>query len=318
MNETLDILNPLANPIFWPVLYRLVIVYVLGFALILFLHRHKTTPLWTSNLGQRYLSWLVIGPLYLLSVILGSVTGLAFLLAVLVLAVWEVAKMRKWPASYTYALYLLSVITVCVAKFEPSAFYTLPILYFIVLSAVSIKQNNAKESFEHLSASVLVSIWIIFSLSHFVLLTQLNNTLDSTKSLLILIGFSVPLSDVGAYVFGNLFHKLQWLDNYKVASNLSKRKTYIGMSGNIIGAVLGIWIMYFAIGDYMSLWHWVIVGVLMGVMGLVGDITASICKRHHNVKDSSNLIPGHGGIIDRIDSTLRVVVILYYYLTFVA
>lgn len=317
MTDTALVLNPLQNPIFWPVLWRMIAVFAAGFVLIVLLHTKQTGSLWASNLGQRYLSWLVIGPVYMLFVLLGSYSALALLLGILALAIWEVAKMRAWPAMYTYALYALCIVTVYISSFKPDAFYALPLLYFIALSSIAIQENNATRSFENLCISLFVSIWIIFSLSHFTLLGHFNNTIDQTKSLLLLIGFAVPLSDVCAYVFGNLFHTLGWLDSYKVASNLSSKKTYIGMSGNIIGAGLGIAIMYFAIQSYAPLWHWVIIAVLMGVMGLVGDITASMCKRYHNVKDSSQLIPGHGGIIDRIDSVLRVVVVLYYYLLFI-
>ncbi len=240
---------------------------------------------------------------------------MAFLLVVMVLAIWEIAKLANLPKVYQYSLYLLAAVTIYVTSFHPDNFYMLPLLYFAVLGLVAIRKNDNKGLF-NLSLSVYASIWIIFALSHFILLGHLNNDIDNTKSLLILVGFAVALADIGAYVIGKAFSKT-FFNNYKIANNISQNKTYIGVLGSIIGAGLGIWVMYFAISSYMSLDNWIVLAVLIGIFAQVGDLSESLFKRYFNKKDSSNLIPGHGGILDRIDSVLRVILVVYYYIFFI-
>ncbi|MCP3685643.1 MAG: phosphatidate cytidylyltransferase [bacterium] len=316
MSYPVNILNPLENPILMPVLYRFLIVFLAGFLLILILNKLKITGLWKTNVGKRYLSWLVIGTVYLIAILFGGYFSLAILTMILIFAIWEVAKISKLPKAYVFALYLIGACSVIVAAWYTEYFYSLPLIYYLVLSFITIRQNDAKNGLFNTSISMFVSIWLIFSLAHFVLLGQLNAQLDSTRALLILIAFAVPLSDVCAYVFGRAFKKAGFFDRFKIASKLSPNKTYIGTLGNIIGAGIGIGIMFFAIESYLPVYHWIILSILIGVMGVAGDITESMFKRFFKVKDSSRIIPGHGGILDRIDSTLRVIVILYYYLLF--
>ncbi len=320
MQDPSSILNPLANPLLVPVLYRTLWVFLGGFFLILILNKFNFKNLWNTNLGKRYLSWLFIGVIYLSAIFLGGDFALVVLGIILFFALWEVYRITKLPKEYMASLFLLAVWSVYVSSRIPEFFYTLPLLYYVVLSSVAVYLNKAKEGLIDLSVSLFVSIWIIFSLSHFVLLGHLNNFLDyslglsSTKSLLLLLGFAVPLSDVFAYVVGNFFRKI---GNFKkIAANISPNKTYVGVLGNILGAGAGIWIMYFALENYLPLYHWIILAFIIGIMDVAGDLVESVFKRHYKVKDSGNLVPGHGGILDRIDSTLRVIITVYYYLLF--
>ena len=91
----------------------------------------------------------------------------------------------------------------------------------------------------------------------------------------------------------------------------SPKKTWGGLIGSIGGGLLGA-----AIVSYFSDLSWdvtLIIGAIVPVVGLFGDLSISMMKRHVGVKDSSNLFPGHGGFLDRIDSLLFVSVVVYYY-----
>ncbi len=318
------ILNPLANQIFIPVVWRVIWVFALGFLLIITLNKFRLRGIWRGELGKRYLSWLVLALLYLFTIFLGGNFSLIILALLLVFAIWEFSAISKIPKSYEISMYVLAVISVVVASYFQLYFYALPLIYFAVVSYITIRRNDAKQGFHYNSITLYALIWIVFSLSHFVLLGHLNNDLDqklfgyNTKALLVLLGFAVPLSDVGAYVVGKFFHKTGFLDQYKIASKISKNKTFVGVAGNIIGALLGLWIMWFALRFYLPWWHLIIIALFVGYYSSVGDLIKSTFKRFYHVKDSGKMLPGHGGILDRIDSMIRVVVVVYYYLLFFA
>ncbi len=307
-----NFLNPFTNPILMEVIKRFFWLFVAGFFLIVILKKFDLREVWKGELGKRYLSWLVIGGLFMLFVFLGGIPSLIFIYVVMIFAIWEVYKMANLSKLHFYALIILAAISVIIASFFETRFYMLPILYFAVLTFITVRKNDAK-GFSNLTTSLYAAIWIIFFLCHFILLGHLNNDVDNTKALLFLIGFAVPLADIGAYVFGRVFAKVEILNRFKIASNISPKKIWAGVIGDIIGAGIGIWIMYFVVGNYFSVLQLVILAVLIGIFSVIGDMNESLVKRYFNVKDSSSLIPGHGGILDRIDSVLRVIVIVYYF-----
>jgi len=311
----MNILNPLANPLFVPVITRAFWTFLIGFVLILILNK-GFTGLWQHNVGKRYLSWLWIWPLYAIAIFLGGTFSLLFLIIVLIAALWEAGKIAKLPQLYVWVLYVLAAFSVFVASQHTQLFYTLPVAYFMFATTLAIRENNAKKSFINASVTLLISIWVIFSLTHFVLLGHLDASQSLNRSLLLLVGFMVPLSDICAYVVGSTLTKRNILTNAKIASNISPQKTWGGVLGNILGVGIGISLLWFAVKELLPLWLWVALAIVLGIINVFGDLTESMFKREYGVKDSSNLIPGHGGVLDRIDSTLRVIIVLYYFLLF--
>lgn len=314
MIENVDpnFLNPLTNPILPEIIKRFLMVFLAGFFLILILKKFNIKNLWQGELGKRYLSWLVIGSILLIVLFFGGIPSLIFLCIIILLALKEICKMAKLPKSYFYTLAILGAASIIAASYFSDKFYMLPILYFAILTTLTIRRNNNK-GFAKLAFSLYASIWIIFFLCHFILLGHLNNSLDNTKSLLFLLAFAVPLADIGAYVFGRAFSKINFFNKFKIADKISPHKIWAGVLGDVIGAGIGISIMYFIIGSYFTIIQLVILAILIGVFSVIGDLNESLIKRYFNVKDSGELIPGHGGILDRIDSILRVVVIVYYF-----
>ena len=112
-------------------------------------------------------------------------------------------------------------------------------------------------------------------------------------------------SDIGSYIFGKIFGK-------KSLSPISPSKTFEGLIGGIfcsistgvIFAYLFNWNNYFIIGFFF--------GIIISLMALVGDLIESMMKRDAKLKDSGNLLPGHGGILDRIDSYIFTPSLIYY------
>jgi phosphatidate cytidylyltransferase len=271
----------------------------------------KGKHLWTSEIGKRIIGWGIVAPIYIAAILISPVIGFGVILATMLFGLIEIERMARFPKRFTVMLASLAIMTAIVAHISPQFVIGLPVLYFTVISASGILLND-KKSFETTAIGLFTAIWIFFSLAHFELLTDLSVTMLGHTGLLVMIGFAVPLSDIGAYAIGKLTTKLGFTRT--IASRISPNKTFAGAIGNVVGAMLGIWIASFAVPGLLTAWTLVILGTVIGVMGLFGDLTESMVKRHYKKKDSGTLIPGHGGMLDRIDSALRVVVTVYYVL----
>ena len=115
-------------------------------------------------------------------------------------------------------------------------------------------------------------------------------------------------TDIFAYFSGYLFGKK------KLCPNLSPKKTWAGAIGGTLGSILCCGLLgYFMMPE--ALLHCVILGFIGAIFAQIGDLTASAFKRKMGIKDYGNLIPGHGGIMDRFDSVIMVAPVIYYYVT---
>ena len=119
-------------------------------------------------------------------------------------------------------------------------------------------------------------------------------------------------SDVGAYCFGMLFGQKSW--SKKMCPSISPKKSWAGFWGGLLMAMLAGAILYWTGLFTFPLWHCLIVSALMHGMGVLGDLFESLWKRAAGIKDSGNLIPGHGGLMDRFDSALFAIPTGYIYL----
>jgi len=109
----------------------------------------------------------------------------------------------------------------------------------------------------------------------------------------------VWVADIGAYFSGRKFGK------HKLAPGISPGKTWEGVAGGAILNVLWILIVFqISDGWYINLWQFILIGLAASLISVVGDLYVSILKREAAVKDSGKLLPGHGGVLDRIDSII--------------
>jgi phosphatidate cytidylyltransferase len=117
-------------------------------------------------------------------------------------------------------------------------------------------------------------------------------------------------SDSAAYFIGRLFGK------QKLAPTISPKKTWEGAVGGLAGAV-AVSLLFLLptplkLTAYLNWWQIIIVGLLISIFGQLGDLVESLLKRNTGVKDSGNIFPGHGGMLDRMDSIVFAVVVVYY------
>lgn len=194
-------------------------------------------------------------------------------------------------------------------------------VYIMFLAATSV--------FDHKRSSVKGTIYCVFCMLYCGVLSSLLsaiNHLPQNSMVAILVIFMCPvLTDTGAFLIGSAFKK--WVP-MKLAPQLSPNKTVIGAVGGIIGGILGAILAYytmyifggvngniefFGINDvYLSvrsstfpaILSFILVGLFTSVMAQIGDLFESAIKRECGVKDMGNLLPGHGGVLDRFDSML--------------
>jgi phosphatidate cytidylyltransferase len=126
---------------------------------------------------------------------------------------------------------------------------------------------------------------------------------------LLMLVFVVKSADIGAYTAGRLFGK------HKFSPIISPKKTWEGMAGAVVAAVI-VAVAFAVLCDIMSCWLGILFGVVFAFLGQLGDLAESMLKRDAEMKDSSNNVPGFGGILDVVDSILLTAPFGYLFFSF--
>ena len=173
---------------------------------------------------------------------------------------------------------------------------------WIIIELVFTPKNELSK-FTPLGFGLFGMVWIIWSLAHMTLIKELP---DGTALLFYLL-FVISFSDIFAYFGGKRFGKSM------LAPTISPKKTWEGsffgvVGGGIVGAVFG------EITMSMFWLYGMLLAMVLAVVGQFGDLIESKIKRLCNVKDSGKILPGHGGILDRIDGHMLAAPVFYYLL----
>jgi phosphatidate cytidylyltransferase len=119
------------------------------------------------------------------------------------------------------------------------------------------------------------------------------------------------LADTGGYFFG------RFLGKRKLYEAVSPKKTRAGFVGALLGAEVGAMLAHFVYLRSIPLDHVLMLGLVAGAFGQFGDLVESLLKRSTGIKDSGSIVPGHGGMLDRIDALIIVAPIVYLYVLWV-
>lgn len=159
-------------------------------------------------------------------------------------------------------------------------------------------------------------IYIGWMLSYLVSLRMLQSAdrgFDFGRNWVFLALLATFASDTCAYFVGRAWGR------HHMAPDISPKKTWEGGAAGVIGSVIVC--LLFTIPTPLRLplayWQAIILGIIVSILGQIGDLAESLFKRNMSVKDSSNLIPGHGGFLDRMDSVAFAGVVVYYYVVWV-
>jgi phosphatidate cytidylyltransferase len=175
------------------------------------------------------------------------------------------------------------------------------------------KADQMKKSLVTVAATVLGVIYVAVLAGCLVgvrmmpdSLTQPLTTRLSSKLLLMFFAM-VIFADTGAYYTGRL------VGRHKLAPRVSPGKTIEGVVGGLVAAIAAGPLARITFFHEIPIVHAMVLGALIGVIGPIGDLAESMLKRGADVKDSGTLLPGHGGMLDRVDSILFCAPLLYYY-----
>ncbi len=273
-----------------------------------------TADLEAFNMKTRIISGVIIGAVIVAVVVLGSFFSITFSVATAILGaicVFEVFNstgfVKSTPLLITGAVFAL--VSPFVHKYALDFDYSYCIYAFVAAVVIISLIDNKRIYPTTMSYAIALPIIITSCLRSIVLMTAESHT--GIFHLALIICYTV-FADIGAYFIGVYFGKR------KMAPTISPKKTYEGLVGGMGASVIGVLAVcllfktVFAF-PYIKVVLIVLTAPLFVILGVIGDLFASYIKRNAAIKDFGDTIPGHGGIMDRIDSMLIVAPIFYIF-----
>lgn len=189
------------------------------------------------------------------------------------------------------------------------------VLILLAIMVAELWRREPKNSILHIATTILGVFYVSWLSSHFILLRELPGLMGKRYAdggwCLMTVFIITWVCDTGAYGVGWAWGK------HRLLPQVSPKKSVEGAVGGVITALLaGLLLGGFFLSDMLALRHFVVISLIVGIIGQLGDLVESLLKRDAQVKDTSRFLPGHGGILDRFDSLLFSVPVTYWYLKY--
>lgn len=314
--------NPLTNPLVEPVTLMLAILFA-GAGLVLQTQKLVVRPININRnynhsqpdlnkvLWQRYRTWAIIAPIFAEAALCGPL-AVALLVAFII---WQgsrefalltgLSRFDLWVMVGTGWLTLVAVLL-----WGAPVLTTAPVIAFLGRSLLALQARPGETSLNQRFTVVVTGLWGYLYIGwlpiHLLALSK-----SPLPSLVLAVGLGVAMSDVGAFVAGKA------IGGPKLAPRLSPTKTWGGVVGNLGGAAVAVTLISFTLPSSWQGWQWLTLILTIGLGSIWGDLLESLLKRQSGVKDAGNLLPGFGGLLDRVDSLLLVAPLVYYLATLV-
>jgi phosphatidate cytidylyltransferase len=267
------------------------------------------------SLGLRVASGVVFVPLLVLLARAGGLVWWAFVALQTTLGLAEFFGLMRRKTLRPYrALGHLAGLGVLWWSFRPHWPHVDFLLTAVLVLALALELRRPEERrrIENMAVTLFGVLYVGWLSAHFILLRELPwraGTSYGDGASYVLLAFFVTWScDTGAYAFGRLFGRVRpW-------TRISPRKSVEGAIGGLLTAVAAALIARAWFAPYLRLGDALVLGLLAGVFAQVGDFVESLLKRDAAEGDSSDFIPGHGGVLDRFDSLYFAAPVVYYYL----
>ena len=250
------------------------------------------------SLGLVILAALLIEPIALLPVLIAA-SGVG---------AWEMARALSTTGARPPLIPLLAgtALMTGLAWFEGADALALGLLVTIGAAALWRLADGVHAVRRDFTPSLLIAVYGPFLLSFAGMLVQMEHG----NLLVIATVAGVVLSDTGGYAFG------VFLGKHPMAPKISPKKSWEGFAGSMTAAAIGSAALLFFMVDVPVYWG-LLFGALISVVAVLGDLAESMLKRDLGVKDMSNLLPGHGGLMDRLDSILFAVPTAYLFFSII-
>ncbi|MCR9132640.1 MAG: phosphatidate cytidylyltransferase [bacterium] len=275
-----------------------------------------------ANLGElkaRTKSWWVMSVVFLLATMFIneiSYIAIAFLSFVAFRELYSILDFRNSDRNAVFWAYLSIPIQYYLAYigWYGAFIIFIPVVLFLILPLRLVLRGDTKgiiKSMATLHWAIMLSVFGISHMAYFLSLPELDGFEAGGRGLLLFVVFLTEINDVLQFAFGKLFGRT------KIIPSISPNKTWEGFIGGVVTTTLiGYWLSFLT---PLSGFYALFVSFLIAFAGFSGDIVISSLKRDIGIKDTSNAIPGHGGVLDRIDSlayTAPVFFHMVYYLAY--
>ena len=271
-----------------------------------------------QNLGVRSLVSIVFGPLILWTAWKGTYWFLGLVAAIVAVAVIEfynlAGKKGSTPFRVTGVAGALALVAgLYWAGLAGAGGVLAAVAVAVMVAALLAGTENAL----HRAASTFLGVgYVAFLLGFLLLVRQLPQqagvAYGTAGTWLVMLFLVIWICDTAAYLFGSRFGR------HKLYAEVSPGKTVEGAVAGVVFALLSAWGFHLWFVEGLRLVDSLAIGLICGVVGQGSDLVESLFKRDAGVKDSSHLVPGHGGILDRFDSEILVAPVVFFYLKFVA
>jgi phosphatidate cytidylyltransferase len=253
------------------------------------------------KMKQRIVTAIIAAAIFLPIVMLGGLPFIVLTYLIASVGLYELLKMRKirlfsLPGIISLALLWILLLPAKYQNFIHELNYTkveLAFLAVLLFLTYTVATKN-KFTFEDVAFSVLATIYVGIGFYYFI------QTREAGLTYIFYSLFIIWATDSGAYFIGKAYGKR------KLWPEISPNKTIEGSAGGILCAVVVAVLFSLFTEIDAGLLPLLVITIVLSVFGQIGDLVESALKRHYHVKDSGNLLPGHGGILDRFDSLLFV------------
>jgi len=268
-----------------------------------------------SNLVQRTITGIVFLVLVIGAIAFGKVSFFILFELIIIGAMYEfytLAKKKKFSPQKVYGI-VIGILVFAANYFFVNDLVDAKIFLAIIPVVISIfiveLYRKSDYAFVNIGFTLLGVLYIAIpiSLANYIVL---SNEIEYSSHLLLGFLFLTWSFDTLAYVFGVSFGK------HRLFERISPKKSWEGFIGGTISS-LGVAYVLSMLFPELSFFQWAILSVIISVFGTYGDLVESSFKRNIDEKDSGNILPGHGGILDRFDAVFFTLPLFYLYLQFV-
>ena len=261
---------------------------------------------------QRWLTGVALGVTLLMIILLGSLELLAVVVTLAILiGIWEYNSIvfgqgfRKEKVESLIFAVLIPLIVLLGNSQMLVALLAFAVMTVFIVFLWRVNETNFDVS--GVAKVIFGMLYIPLLTSHYILLRKL----DSGIYWIIMVLLIAVIGDTVALYVGKSLGKRKLLEL------VSPGKTVEGTIGLIVGSTLTACLFGYFLFPKIAMVHFLILGLVGGIVGQLGDLCESAIKRNHGKKDASSLLPGHGGLMDRMDSLIFVAPFVYYYRIFV-